>query len=497
MSSFARSESLPSWLTPPLPVNAVVDAQAMAEIDALLARLPASLQQLDAGLYRRQALRNYDPLVQRVNARIWRQRRELWTSEEAPVRSQLVDYVIRHLPPEGRLAVLRRLAKDPDRGVRLKVVRYLEKHRLPEVALPDRRDAAWDTDGWRHGTPPPARRTRHRAGTIVQQRWGVPPLRNLRELRALLGIKSPKQLGYLLLASDADGGPYQRFTLAKRQGGERVICAPGKTLRYVQRKILDSILSLVPPHSAAHGFVKARSTVTNALPHVAASVVIKFDLEDFFPTIHGYRVLGLFARLGYEVDDGRFSTDDEATHVAPVLARLCCYTPHPRQSGPGAMPQGAPTSPAISNLVCRGLDARLHGLAERLGGVYTRYADDLTFSFRDAEFDVGRFRWWVNQVCHQEGFYINEAKFRVLRRSQRQAVTGIVVNDGLHLPRKLRRQLRAILHNCHSLGVASQARGRDNFLTWLRGQASYLHMIEPEAGREMLAEIDSLERSSP
>jgi hypothetical protein len=200
--------------------------------------------------------------------------------------------------------------------------------------------------------------------------------------------------------------------------------------------------------------------------------------------------------LGYEVDNGRFSSDDGATHVAPVLARLCCYTPNPRQSGLGSMPQGAPTSPAISNLVCRGLDARLHGLASRLGGVYTRYADDLTFSFPDSGFDLGRFRWWVNQVCHQEGFYINESKFRVLRRSQRQSVTGIVVNSGLNLPRRLRRQLRAILHNCRTHGIASQARGREDLLTWLRGQASYLHMVQPDAGREMLARIDALQRSS-
>ena len=206
----------------------------------------------------------------------------------------------------------------------------------------------------------------------MQQRWRVPVLHNLRELRELLGIKSPRQLGYLLLASDAEGGPYKRFTVAKRQGGERVICAPGKSLRYVQRSILDKILAQVAPHEAAHGFVKGRSTLTNASPHCAAPLILKFDLENFFPTIHGYRVMGLFARLGYEVDNGRFGSDDDSTHVAPVLARLCCYTPDPRQSGQAYVPQGAPTSPAISNLVCRGLDARLHGLAERMGGVFTR-----------------------------------------------------------------------------------------------------------------------------
>ena len=124
--------------------------------------------------------------------------------------------------------------------------------------------------------------------------------------------------------------------------------------------------------------------------------------------------------------------------------------------------------------------------------MYTRYADDLTFSFAEDTIQVGRFRWWVDQVCHQEGFHVKQSKFRVIRNSQRQQVTGIVVNDSLHIPRRQRRKLRAILHNCRKHGVESQEEGRPGFRSWLRGYASYVHMIHPEDGATMLAEIDEL-----
>src|SRR5204863_1160144 len=123
-------------------------------------------------------------------------------------------------------------------------------------------------------------------------------------------------------------------------------------------------------------------------------------------------------------------------------------------------------------LVCRRLDARLEGLARRNKGVFTRYADDLTFSFKDPKLELGRFRWWVDQVCQQEGFVVNQAKYRVIRDSQRQLVTGIVVNDELRIPREDRRNFRALLHNCRRHGLASQARGRTDLAAYLRGFAS-------------------------
>jgi len=258
----------------------------------------------------------------------------------------------------------------------------------------------------------------------------------------------------------------------------------------------------------AHGFVNGRSTVSNAQPHVGAELVVKFDLKDFFPTIHYFRVMGLFGSIGYALGNCMFGTDDESNQIAPVLARLCCYTPDPKQWGSATLPQGAPTSPAISNLVCRRLDARLAGLAEANKGTYTRYADDLTFSFPQAEgMNLGRFRWWVDQVCQQEGFTLNQEKFRVIRDSQRQMVTGIVVNEAVRVPRELRRELRAILHNCEKQDIDSQAKEwvkqrkkknpdfkgtAKNFPQYLRGIAAYLNMVQPEHGAELLRRVNEL-----
>ena len=140
----------------------------------------------------------------------------------------------------------------------------------------------------------------------------------------------------------------------------------------MQRQLLDELLAKLPVHDAAHGFVPGRSTVTNAEPHVGAALVVKLDLLNFFPSIHYQRVAGLFRHYGY---------DEE---VADLLAALTTHRPRLADgtvAWPGALPQGAPTSPALANLVCRRLDARLSGLARRSGARYTRYADDLTFSF--------------------------------------------------------------------------------------------------------------------
>src|SRR6185503_11868182 len=164
----------------------------------------------------------------------------------------------------------------------------------------------------------------------------------------------------------------------------------------------------------------------------------KLDLRDFFPTVHFRRVAGVFRSLGYGAE------------VASTLAALTTY--RPRLPGgkvvwPGMLPQGAPTSPALANLACRRLDRRLAQLAAKVGAAYTRYADDLTFSFaRAPEPRIGRLLWWIEAICEQEGFLERPDKRRVLRANHQQRVTGIVVNDGIHVPRADRKRFRAILH---------------------------------------------------
>ncbi len=490
MKTSTLLESVPGWVLHTLPANATSDEELEREIHKLSRDLTGNLPQILRQLNKAQADRHYDSAANLASAHVWMQLDQLCAADSSDVRSSLLLF-IPHMTSAFRARVLRRLVKDREVHVRRWAAKVVAKSRLREVALPDDPGGTWDTSGWSHGVSS-RRLFGHRQGRRVQEKQGVSPIGNVAELRELLGICSKRQLGYLLLASDNQNGPYTRFTVSKRGGGQREICAPGGTLKYVQRQILDKILAPIPIHNAAHGFVRGRSTVTNATPHLKSQVILKFDLRDFFPTIHHFRVVGLFASLGYTLDDGRFGTDDSSRQVAATLARLCIYTPKPGFSAEGILPQGAPTSPAISNLICRRLDARLAGLARRNQAAFTRYADDLTFSFSSEECDFGRFRWWVDQICHQEGFMVNQRKFRVIRRSQRQSVTGIVVNDELRLPRRERRRLRAILHNCRRFGVSSQARGNPAFLEHLRGLASYLQMVQPEEGAEVARQIEDI-----
>jgi hypothetical protein len=481
----------PAWLLRPLPANAARDKKLEERIDDLGEKLPDSLFQLTFALDAVQAFREYDAAANRASAHVWRALERFYAAESAAARARLLSFARAHMTPAAQARICRRLVKDPAHQVRAKALKFVQRGELHEVALPLKEGGDWGPTGWLRGSEG-LPLSRHAQGKRVQERLGLPTLANVGALRKLLGIQSPAQLGWFLLASDAEDGPYTRFTIPKRDGGEREICAPKKQLRWVQRQILDKLLAKVPVHGAAHGFVPERSTVSNAAPHLGAAVLLKFDLEDFFPTVHSYRVVGLFASLGYPVGDGRFSTADKSKQVAPTLARLCCYTEEPTSWGRALMPQGAPTSPALSNLICRRLDARLDGLARRNKAVYTRYADDLTFSFKKKEAHLGRFRWWVDQICHQEGFLVKQSKFRVIRAAQRQVVTGIVVNERLHVPRDERRRFRAVLHNCRKHGVESQARGRPRFAEYLRGFASYVHMVDPEEGKTLLAQVDEL-----
>lgn len=492
--------TVPDWVFRALPVNATANPDAEREVADLCRSLPEGTGRLLVYLSDQETFASFDATANVAVRRVW-QSLDLYLTGTVLERAALLDFAERVLPPDAAGYIVRRLIRDRSPLVRRRARKLLRQGLFADTALPAEPGAPWDPTGWQSGLG--SKRLHQReADQSLQQKRGVPVLETNSDLRRLLGIRSENQLGFLLLGTDAHGGPYRRFSIPKRTGGERTICAPSESLRLVQRRILDEILTTVPVHTAAHGFVPGRSTATNAAVHQGATLLLKFDLTDFFPTIHYFRVAGLFKSLGYSPGQSRVGgvnqfmpvSADESPGVACTLARLCTYAPSAYETSSGFTPQGAPTSPAISNLICRRLDARLTGLAEKSGGQYTRYADDLTFSFPESGLNIGRFRWWVDQICQQEGFYINYRKFRVLRHSQRQSVTGIVVNDCLRVPREQRRQLRAILHNCRRHGVASQARGRVNFASWLRGYAAYIHMVHPEEGRKLLREVEDVLR---
>lgn len=467
------------------PVGAVVDADLHAKLDALAADLPAHLENMVDLVDDRAAHVSYDPARAHLAGLIEPQVPALL---DGPVEARcalvgVADNIIPHRLPE----IIARLVHDSSSRVR----------RVTQTALRylgSATRARYDLDQYleRSQQRPPV--TRHVGDRSRQEALGVPVLETVADLRKLLGIRSERQLGFLLVASDVgDPAPYTCFEIPKRDGKARLIAAPGPQLKHVQRKILEHILYQIPVSAAAHGFVPGRSTVTHAACHSGRDLIVGFDLKDFFPSIHSSRVLGLFGSLGYRVGDARFSKRDDDRAVAPVLARLCSYTDSPESWGDGYTPQGAPTSPAISNLICRRLDGRLEGLAKTMNGTYTRYADDLAFSFdHSAAPAIGKLRWFVGKVCNEEGFALNPDKFRVMRKSRRQQVTGIVVNDCLRIPRAERRRFRAILHNCKRDGIESQRQGHPRFEQLLHGYAAYLYMVHPDEGREALADVKRL-----
>ena len=290
---------------------------------------------------------------------------------------------------------------------------------------------------------------------------------------------------------------YRRFTIPKKTGGERLISAPMPRLKETQHWILNQILEKVPVHEAAHGFRAGHSIVTGARPHVGADVVVNVDLEDFFPTVTYKRVKGLFRSLGYSEQAatifGLVCTEPEVDEIE--IDGQTWWITH----GPRFLPQGAPTSPAITNLLCRRLDRRLAGLAEKLGWEYTRYADDLSFSGRGE--DTGRQIYQVlrktREIVEHEGFRVQEKKTRVMRRGRRQEVTGLVVNDKPAIERKTLRRFRALLYQIEKDGVEGKQwagyHGTDaKFLESVQGFAAYVEMVDPEKGRPLVERVTAI-----
>lgn len=446
-------------------------------------------------------LRAHDNLAEYEVARHYAGKRlepviHAWLANPDPrVRLEAIAAVRQVFSKPAAAKVLRHLVKDATLRVRGAARRAVEELGLDDVALRDTKlkvprhpqgAGGWNPSGWHFGTGRNRGRPKLAPARI---RKPLPAFMDVDALATWLGQGSAVELRRFMRPGSDTGSAYVDFEIAKARGGRRTISAPRAPLRAIQRKIHAEILSKVPTHDAAHGFVVGRSTLTNATPHIGARLLLKTDVREFFPTIHYWRVRGLFFSLGYgEV-------------VSAALAALCTRRILVDPEGerrvvwPGLLPQGAPTSPMISNLVCRRLDARLTGLATKLGARYTRYADDLSFSFHDDaadKVDVGRAFWWIDQVLQQEGFAEHPGKRQVLRPHRRQLVTGIVVNEHAAVPREERRRFRAILNNCKRNGIASQANGRDDFADYLRGFAAYVHMVSPKLGQQWVTEVDAL-----
>lgn len=332
----------------------------------------------------------------------------------------------------------------------------------------------------------------------------LPELAGPDELAKALDV-SVARLRWMAFHRDVDtGSHYKLFTIPKRDGSARTISAPRKYLKDAQRWALRAIAEKLPVHAAAHGFLPSRSIVTNATVHAGARTLVKVDIKDFFPTVTWRRVRGLFRKAGL------------TEQVATLLALLC--TESPRElvqfrgkvlyvaKGARALPQGAPTSPAITNALCMRLDRRMSGLARALGFRYTRYADDLAFSWHGEDkkksahgrAPVGALLKGVKTILSGEGFELHPKKTRVLGTGMCQRVTGLVVNragEGIptaRVPRDVQRRLRAAIHHREKGHPGREGES----LAQLKGMAAFVFMTDRARGQRFLDRIAALESAS-
>src|SRR5581483_8176977 len=209
-------EAVPPWLLRPLPVSASVDDKINARIDELAQKLPQSFGQIVHALNQVRKYSEYDSAVNRASAHVWQKLEEMFNADSS-TKIALLSFAKEHMVGQALGRIVRRLVKDQDTRVRAKARQMIEKGVVREVALPAERDGEWDPTGWLRGTVEVDVK-RHEHGNRVLERFGLPPIPTLSALRKLLGIKSPAQLGWFLLASDQENGPYTTFTIPKRDG---------------------------------------------------------------------------------------------------------------------------------------------------------------------------------------------------------------------------------------------------------------------------------------
>ena len=277
----------------------------------------------------------------------------------------------------------------------------------------------------------------------------------------LLGVETARLKEILRDVSEH----YREFWMRKRKGGYRMISAPDKELQSIQTTINSRILSSVTMiHPAAVGFRSGHSVVDNASPHLGKRYVLKMDIHDFFGSIRSPRVRQTFKKIGYP------------ENVSKVLGALCCLHRH--------LPQGAPTSPALSNIVGYEMDRKLAALAAEYGVTYTRYADDLTFS--GDVFPKEQIIPQVKRIIRDEKFEPNHKKTHFMNQSSRKIITGVSVASGVKLtiPKSKKREIRKNVYFILTKGLAEHQRRIGShdpaYLKRLIGMLCYWRAIEPD-----------------
>jgi RNA-directed DNA polymerase len=311
-------------------------------------------------------------------------------------------------------------------------------------------------------------------------------LASFQDLADLLEIPKNKLYYYTYKTGRKDH--YKKFLIPKRSGGYRIIYSPSTPLKIIQKKLNQILQAVYTPKASVHGFVNKKSILTNAKRHLEDGkkrYVLNVDLEDFFPSINSQRIAGLLTAWPYNLP----------LTVAQAIAQLCCHN--------GDLPQGAPTSPVISNMICAKMDTQIRRLAQRAKCTYTRYADDITISttlpkfpivFAQIDPDTNALR--LGDIFHSiiidNDFAVNNKKIRLQTRNDRQEITGIIVNKFPNVRRTYVRQIRAMLHAWKKYGLENAQKeyqekhhGRTNsaapsFKKIVRGKLEFLRFVKGE-----------------
>ena len=308
----------------------------------------------------------------------------------------------------------------------------------------------------------------------------LPELMTLRNVADEMGLTTQDLVWLCYERTATSTDHYSRFEIPKRSGGTRLISSPKPKMRLAQKWINEQILNKLVPSEYSFAFRPKISIVDNAKCHVNKKVILKLDIKDFFPSITFSRVRGYFEHLGYNPG------------ISTVLALLCTDAPRVRVTlkgrtqivavGPRSLPQGACTSPALSNLIASRMDSRIAGLINTMPGEwsYSRYADDLTFSTNDGDEALGKLMGAVNRIVKVENFELNKKKIRIMRAPRRQSVTGLMVGDEVRIPKATLKKMRALFHNIETKGekAVTAELGRDS-IQLARGYWAYLRMVSP------------------
>ncbi len=307
------------------------------------------------------------------------------------------------------------------------------------------------------------------------QKNRVPVIFEFEHLSRLLGLRGD----VLAKIVNSPESFSRKFSIPKRRGGKREIISPYPSLLHCQKWIYRHILQDRPVSASAHGFTKGRSIVTNAANHLSQKVLLKMDLENFFPSIPINWVVNYFSSLGY------------SNNVAFYLSAMCCYEKK--------LSQGSATSPCLSNLLLAGLDERFLRLSKKYGLTYSRYADDLTFS---GAYIPVKYVGIVSSIVDSYGLTVNGEKTRLHTKPGQRIVTGLsVAGEALRLPRATKRKLRQEVHFIRKFGFLSHVSktkiGNAYYLESLIGKLGFWLQVEPtnEFANESFVQMRILQKS--